>query len=110
MIFLLFTFDFTRFAKSVSKDCEIVHSTYYVGKVRTDGTKHTQNLFNDQRKLLAHLKKHSVSYSLGYLMKSNSKMHEKGVDVNIAVDILVATYESLCDRIILVSSGYDNPF
>jgi len=43
-------------------------------------------------------------------MKSNSKMHEKGVDVNIAVDILVATYESLSDRIILVSSGYDNPF
>ena len=40
-------------------------------------------------------------------MKSDSKMHEKGVDVNIAVDILVAIYENLCDRIILVSSDTD---
>lgn len=30
-------------------------------------------------------------------------MHEKGVDVNMAVDMLIATYENLCDRIILVS-------
>ena len=103
----LLDFNFNGFIKSVSKDCETVISTYYVGKVRTDGTKHTQDLFNNQRKLLAHLKKHSVSYSLGYLMKSNGKMHEKGVDVNIAVDILVATYENLCDKIILISSDTD---
>ena len=103
----LLNFDFTNFGKSISKDCEIAHSTYYVGKVRTDGTKHTQDLFNNQRKLLSHLKKHFISYSLGYLMKSDGKMHEKGVDVNIAVDILVATYENLCDRIILVSSDTD---
>jgi len=29
------------------------------------------------------------------------------IDVNIAVDILVGTYENLCDRIILVSSDTD---
>jgi len=103
----LLDFDFTGFASKLAKDQEIVHATYYVGKVRTDGTEHTQKLFNNQRKLLAHLKKHSFLYSLGYLMKSDSKMHEKGVDVNIAVDILVATYENLCDRIILVSSDTD---
>jgi len=40
-------------------------------------------------------------------LKSAGKFHEKGVDVNIAVDILVATYENLCDRIILVSSDTD---
>ena len=31
----------------------------------------------------------------------------KGVDVNIAVDLLVATYENLSDRLILVSSDTD---
>jgi len=40
-------------------------------------------------------------------MKSNSIIHEKGVDVNIAVDMLVATYENAIDRIILVSSDTD---
>lgn len=103
----LLSFNFKDFIKSISKDYEVVNSTYYVGRVRTDGTKHTQELFNNQRRLLAHLKKHSIAYSLGYLMKSNGKMHEKGVDVNIAVDILVATYENLCDRIIVISSDTD---
>ena len=32
---------------------------------------------------------------------------KKGVDVNIAVDMLVATYENLSDRLILVSSDTD---
>lgn len=40
-------------------------------------------------------------------MKSGGKYHEKGVDVNIAVDILAASYEDLCDRIVLVSSDTD---
>ncbi|OGH37970.1 MAG: hypothetical protein A3B44_03380 [Candidatus Levybacteria bacterium RIFCSPLOWO2_01_FULL_38_21] len=76
----LLNFDFTAFATKLAKDQEITHATYYVGKIRTDGTKHTQKLFSSQRKLLAHLKKHAFVYSLGYLMKSDGKIHEKGVD------------------------------
>jgi uncharacterized LabA/DUF88 family protein len=40
-------------------------------------------------------------------MKSDGIFHEKGVDVEIAVAILVAAYEDLADRIILVSSDTD---
>jgi uncharacterized LabA/DUF88 family protein len=58
----------------------------------------------NQQKLFANLKHHHVKYTLGYLLKNNGKYHEKGVDVQIAVDMLVATYENLCDRIIIVSS------
>ena len=43
----------------------------------------------------------------GYLLKSDGVYHEKGVDVQIAVDILVASYEDLADRIILISSDTD---
>lgn len=64
-------------------------------------------MFANQRRLLAQLKKHKFRYSLGYLLKSGGRYHEKGVDVNIAVDMLVATYENLCDKIILVSSDTD---
>ncbi len=100
-------FNFSSFAKSLSKKGELVECIYYVGAVRTNRTKHVQGLFDKQQKLLAHLKKHKFRYSLGYLLKSKGKMHEKGVDVNIAVDILVATYENLCDHITLVSSDTD---
>lgn len=99
--------NFSSFAKMLCGEGKIADSIYYVGAVRTNGTKHVQNLFNKQQKLLAHLKRHKFKYSLGYLLRSKGKMHEKGVDVNIAVDILVATYEDLCDHIILVSSDTD---
>ena len=103
----LLEFDFSNFIKSLSNSERVIQATYYVGRIVTDGTEKTQKLFNNQRKLLAHLQRHHLKYSLGYLMKTNGVYHEKGVDVNIAVDMLVATYENLCDRIILVSSDTD---
>lgn len=83
----LLSFDFISFLKSLINRDQLVYSVYYAGKVRTDGTIKTQRLFNNQRKLFAHLNKHNIRYSLGYLLKSNGRFHEKGVDVNIAVDI-----------------------
>lgn len=103
----LLEFDFSKFALKLARKDKVIHATYYTGKIKTDGTHHTQRLFDNQRKLLAHLKKHNFSYSLGYLLKSDGRFHEKGVDVNIAVDILVAAYENICDRIIIVSSDTD---
>lgn len=103
----LLDFNFSGFIKHLAKDFEIVQATYYVGAVRTDGTAKVAQMFNNQRRLFAHLKQHKFKYSLGYLLKSGGKFHEKGVDVNMAVDILVATYEDVCDHIILVSSDTD---
>lgn len=68
----LLNFDFISFARKIAGDDKIIHATYYIGKVRTDGTKHTQELFNNQRKLFSHLKKHTFSYSLGYLPAGSS--------------------------------------
>lgn len=100
----LLCFGFSSFAQKLANKTRVVKVIYYIGKIRQDGTEKTQKLFDNQQKLLAHLKKQKIRYSLGYLLKTNDKFHEKGVDVNIAVDMLVATYENLCDRIILVSS------
>ena len=51
-------FNFSAFAKTLSIGDAIVKAIYYVGAVRTDGTKHTQKLFNNQQKLFGNLKKH----------------------------------------------------
>ena len=103
----LLNFDFTNFAHMLCSENKLIFAKYYIGKIRTDGTEKTRKLFDNQQKLLGHLKKHNYQYSLGYLLKSRDVFHEKGVDVNIAVDMLVSTYENLCDRIILVSSDTD---
>lgn len=103
----LLEFDFTKFAKHLYRKHELVSICYYVGRIRQDGTTKSDKLFNAQQKLLGRLKKHHVSYAFGYLLKSDGIFHEKGVDVQIAVDMLVAVYEDTCDRIILVSSDTD---
>jgi uncharacterized LabA/DUF88 family protein len=103
----LLKFNFSAFAKMLAGKHKIIRVVYYVGKVRTDGTEKTKKLFDNQQRLLGQLKKQRTRYILGYLMKSDGKYHEKGVDVNMAVDMLVAAYENLCERIILVSSDTD---
>lgn len=103
----LLEFDFSGFVKQMAGKNKVVETVYYIGAVRTDGSEKTQRLFKAQRRLLAYLKRNKIRYSLGFLLKSGGRFHEKGVDVNIAVDILVATYENLCETIILVSSDTD---
>ncbi len=103
----LLKFDFTKFISVLSRSARTVGARYYVGRIRQDGTAKTKKLFDGQQRLLGNLRKHKVAYSFGYLLKSDGKFHEKGVDTQMAVDMLVATYEDLCDRIILVSSDTD---
>ena len=83
----LLDFDFSGFIKMLSNDEEIVHATYYIGKVSTNPqSEKGKKMLANQQKLFEHLKKHNINYSLGYLLKSDGIYHEKGVDVNIAVD------------------------
>lgn len=103
----LLTFDFDKFVKLLVQSEKVIHACYYVGRIRQDGTDHVKKLFDGQQKLLGALKKHHVSYTFGYLLKSGGVFHEKGVDVQIAVDMIIAAYENKCDKIILVSSDTD---
>ncbi|OGC96638.1 hypothetical protein A3H89_03520 [Candidatus Amesbacteria bacterium RIFCSPLOWO2_02_FULL_48_11] len=103
----LLEFDFSSFSSFLARKTTIVKRNYYVGKIRQDGTEKTEKLFAAQQKLIAKLKQHQFHYSLGFLLKNDGVYHEKGVDVQIAVDILVSTYENVCDHIILVSSDTD---
>jgi uncharacterized LabA/DUF88 family protein len=103
----LLSFDFSKFSKYIARLNKIVSVCYYVGRIRQDGSTKTEKLFNSQQKLLGKLKEHKISYQFGYLLKSRGVYHEKGVDVQIAVDMLVTAYANIADRIILVSSDTD---
>ena len=103
----LLNFDFGAFAKYLARSNKIVICKYYVGRVRQDGSEKADKMLANQQKLFRKLKSQRFQYVLGYLLKDDSGYHEKGVDVHIAIDMLVAAYENLCDRIILVSSDTD---
>jgi len=59
-----------------------------------------------QRKLTGKLRKNGWVVKFGQLLKDGD-YHEKGVDVQIVVDLLIGAYENLCDTAILVSSDTD---
>jgi len=101
------SFDFSEFAKFLIEKNRLVSGRYYIGKVRFDGSKKSKTMIASQQKLFANLKKHKFEYVLGYLLKSGGRYHEKGVDVQIAIDMVIAAYENLCDKIILISSDTD---
>ncbi|KKU67692.1 MAG: hypothetical protein UX92_C0029G0004 [Candidatus Amesbacteria bacterium GW2011_GWA1_47_20] len=103
----LLDLDLGKFAKFIARKRKIVKKCYFIGKVRQDGTPKSEKLFDGQQKLLGRLKNAGFVYKLGYLLKTGDIYHEKGVDVQIAVDMMEAAYEDLCDRIILISSDTD---
>ncbi|MBI1982445.1 MAG: NYN domain-containing protein [Candidatus Levybacteria bacterium] len=103
----LLYFNFSRFVHLIARSYKVVSVCYYVGRIRQDGSAKTNKLFDGQQKLLGNLKKHGILYQFGYLLKSGGVYHEKGVDVQIAVDMLVTAYENVVDRIILISSDTD---
>ena len=60
----------------------------------------------DQQKLISNLQKSGFKIGFGHMLKTD-RYHEKGVDVLMAVDLLIGAYEDLFDTAILVTSDTD---
>ncbi|MEK7510227.1 MAG: NYN domain-containing protein [Patescibacteria group bacterium] len=56
--------------------------------------------------LIDKLRKQDWQIGFGHMLKTDG-YHEKGVDVLMAVDLLVGAYENIYDSVILVSSDTD---
>lgn len=92
------------------EDRQIIAKRYYVGAIRAkEKDKKAIKMQESQVRLFNHLGSKSQGYSVqrGYLMKNDGVYHEKGVDVKIAVDLLVGAYENIYDTAILISSDTD---
>lgn len=89
---------------------ELVTCSYYVGAISAAANDlKSQQLRRQQQKLFRHLTGRYQGFVLkrGYLLKNDDKFHEKGVDVRMAVDLLVGAYENTYDKAILLSSDTD---
>lgn len=103
----LLRFNFSGFVKNLLTDRVLVKAVYYIGAIKTEkGNLKSFELFRQQIKLFGYLSRQKIKISRGYILKTDG-YHEKGVDVQIAVDLLIGAYEDLWDTVILLSSDTD---
>ncbi len=103
-------FNYGKFSEWLARDREIISKRYYVGVVRAkNDNEKGQKLRKEQQRLFSHLTSSDQNFIIkqGYIMNNDGSYHEKGVDVKIAVDLLVGAYENIYDTAILISSDTD---
>lgn len=101
-------FDYKGLCSWLSRDREIISCRYYIGVIRAqENDERGQQLRRKQQRLFSHLEKQGFAIKRGYLMNACGVYHEKGVDVQIATDMLIGAYENYYDTAILLSSDTD---
>jgi len=80
----------------------------YVGEIKKyPGNKKSETLYANQQSLFLNLRKQGIKIKFGYLLISDGKFHEKGVDVQIAVDQVRGAIKNEYDKCFLISSDTD---
>lgn len=103
----LLNFDYEKFTQFLVGKRNLVLKKYYIGAVREErNNPKSRKLMANQRRLLGKLQKQGWQIGFGHMLKTDN-YHEKGVDVLIAVDLLVGAYENIYDIAILLSSDTD---
>lgn len=103
----LLNFDYQKFKEHLIGSRKLVMAKYYIGSIREEeGHLKSRILMKNQRKFLGSLQKNKWQIGLGHMLKTD-RYREKGVDVLIAVDMIIGAYENLYDILILVSSDTD---
>ncbi len=105
----LTSFDYGKFCEFLSpSNKKISFKGYYVGAIRAEvSDKKGQKLRSNQQRLFSNLLKQQFIIKKGFMLHSNGSFHEKGVDVQLAVDILAGAYEDLYDIALIISSDTD---
>ncbi len=103
----LTNFDYAGLAVEIANAQEI-SMTYYVGEIKQyEGNKKSEILYANQQKLFTNLRNQNIEIKLGYLLMSSGVFHEKGVDVQIAVDMVRGSIKNEHDTYYLISSDTD---
>ena len=101
-------FNYRALSDYLARGRKVVSYRYYIGVVRAKtGNVKANKMRMEQQKLFSNLEKQGFCIKQGYLMENGGKFHEKGVDVKIAIDMLIGAYDNLYDVAILISSDTD---
>lgn len=101
------SFDYSLFTQSIVKKTTITARYYCIGKIKAaQRNKKARRMMAKQQSLVTTLQKQGFIIQFGYLLKTDG-YHEKGVDVQMAVDLLKGAYRDTYDEAYLVSSDSD---
>lgn len=103
----LLNFQYEKFSSFLIGKRLLFSKQYYIGAIREErNNPKSKELMRGQRILTGKLQKTGWIVKFGHMLKADG-YHEKGVDVQIAVDLLIGAYENYYDTAILVSSDTD---
>ncbi|OGF51992.1 hypothetical protein A3I27_01180 [Candidatus Giovannonibacteria bacterium RIFCSPLOWO2_02_FULL_43_11b] len=107
--FSLLEFDYQPFSRWLVKPNQLIQIRYYIGALRRQkNNDKSEKLYADQQKLLAKLQNQKIEITLGQLIQHPDKtIHEKGVDVRLAVEMIRFAREDSYDIAYLLSSDTD---
>ncbi|TSC86040.1 MAG: hypothetical protein G01um101416_748 [Microgenomates group bacterium Gr01-1014_16] len=101
-------FDFHKFVESVSQKTQIVVKYFCIGKISAlQQDQHARQMMADQQSLVTRLQKDGFVIQFGYLLKSDTAYHEKGVDVQMATDLIMNACKNTYDQAFLITSDSD---
>lgn len=104
----LLEFNYRGFVRWLARNDKLTEYGYYVGQIREEpGSTKSKMLKRDQDRLFTQLRQQGFFIKTGYILKSDGSYTEKGVDVQIAVDICMKAVRNEYDKLILVSSDTD---
>jgi len=91
-----------------TKHLQKVRILYCVGEIkRESGNEKAEKMYSQQQSLFYNLEQQKIGIYKGFMLKSDGKYHEKGVDVRIAVEIVKGALKNEYNKCFLFSSDTD---
>lgn len=101
-------FDYSSFVKHLVGKRNLISKRYYVGIVKNhENTEKGEKMEKGQQKFLAGLESENFDIKRGRIMYDNNNIREKGVDVKLAIDLVIGAVDNLYDTAIVISSDTD---
>ena len=101
-------FDFSAFVSHIVGERKLISKRYYVGIVRNhDLSEKSEKLVRKQQQFLETLRSTDFEVKPGRIMYDGGRIREKGVDVKLAVDLVIGASDNLYDTAVVVSSDTD---
>jgi len=108
-------FNFKEFCKWLVGDNDLQEIHYYIGQIKrpnpqSKNSQKVEQMYSSQQRLAGYLQAQGIIMKFGKLMKDPSRpdvYHEKGVDVQIAVEMIRFARQDKYDVAYLISSDTD---
>ncbi len=100
-------FNYASFTDFLARNRKVVSKSYYIGIIRNhNNTEKSRQMVSSQQKFLSELENYGYVIKRGKVVYDN-KIREKGVDVQIGIDLVIGAAENVYDTAIIVSSDTD---